>query len=100
MKTLKAGWLFTGGALLGLSIALCTGAGVRTNAILKASPMAATTETQPAAWSRLKVVAYPNGATGFFDTETGIMYVYDADLRNCYLMRQLKSLGDPLLPVR
>jgi len=47
-------------------------------------------------WARLKLVAYPNGATGFFDPDTGIVYVYDSDLRNCYLIRQLQTLGKPM----
>ena len=99
MKTFKAGWLFAGGALFGLSIALCVGAGAKTNAPPKAPPMVAPTEAPKLEWARLKLVGYPNGATGFFDEETGIMYIYDAQLRNCYLMRQLKALGDPTLPV-
>ncbi|MCU0784182.1 MAG: hypothetical protein MUF81_09095 [Verrucomicrobia bacterium] len=99
MKTFKAGWLFAGGALFGLSIALCVGAGTKTNTPPKAPPMAAPTEAQKYAWAHIKLVGYPNGGTGFFDEETGIIYVYDAQLRHCYLMRQVKVLGDPMQPV-
>ncbi len=99
MKTFKTGWLFAGGALFGLSIALCVGAGTKTNATPKAPPLVAPTDAPKSPWSHLKVVGYPNGATGFFDEETGIMYIYDSQLRNCYLMRQLTILGDSTRPV-
>ena len=96
MKTPNAGWLFAWGALFGLAIALCVGATVKTNASPNAPSMVPPTEAQINPWSRLKVVTYPNGGTGFFDTETGIMYIYDAQLRNCYLIRRLNVLGDPM----
>ncbi len=95
MKKFKAGWLFACGALCGVAIALCVGAGVKTNA----SPKTAAADPQQPEWARLKLVGYPNGGTGFFDTETGIIYVYDSDLRTCYLIRRLRALGDPMLPV-
>ena len=52
-------------------------------------------EAQPD-WSRLKVVAYPSGFTGFFDPDTGRLYIYDADLQRCLTIRQLDRLGSPL----
>jgi len=98
MKTLKAGWLFAGGALFGLSVALCVGAGAKTNTPPK-SPVVSTADSPKYEWAHIKLVGYPNGATGFFDEETGIMYVYDSQMRHCYMMRQLKLLGDPTVPV-
>ena len=74
--------MFVLGAIFGLGISLCLGA----------------VEKQAAApdWSRLKVVSYPNGGTGFFDPDSGTIYVYDADLARCYLVRKIGSLGAPL----
>lgn len=82
MKKLNGKWLFGSGAIFGLSIALCLGA----------------VEKQPVAadWSRLKVVSYPNGGTGFFDPDTGTIYVYNSDLTRCYLVRKLGTLGQPM----
>lgn len=82
MKKRNAGWLFGGGAIFGLSIALCLGA------VEKQAP---STD-----WSGLKVVSYPNGGTGFFDPATGTIYVYDSDLSRCYLIRKMGALGQPM----
>ncbi len=84
MKKRNAGLLFICGALFGLSIALCLGA------VEKAK------DAPRKDWSQLKFVAYPNGGTGVFDPETATIYVYDSDLRGCYLIRQLGTLGQPM----
>lgn len=76
------GWLFGLGAIFGLSMALCLGA--------------VDNQAPPPDWSRLKLVAYPNGGTGFFDPSSGIMYVYDSDLNRCYSIRKLSKLGSPM----
>jgi hypothetical protein len=85
MKKRNAGWLFGLGAICGLSVALCLGA---------VDKPVATAPTPD--WSRLKVVSYPNGGTGFFDPDTGTIYVYDSDLVRCYLIRKIGNLGAPL----
>lgn len=85
MKKRKAGWLFTGGALSGLAIALSLGAVEKSKEVPKKN------------WSQLKIVAYPNGGTGVFDPDTATMYVYDSDLRTCYLIRQITTLGQPMV---
>jgi hypothetical protein len=83
MKKRNAGWLFGLGVIFGLSIALCLGAVEK--------------QTAPAVdWSRLKVVGYPNGGTGFFDPDTGTIYVYDSTLDRCYLVRKMWNLGAPM----
>ncbi len=94
MKTRKAGLLFTSGVILGLALALGLGAAQKE----KETP---TKESQPAEmpkpdWTRLKFMAYPNGATGIFDPDTGTFYMYDINLDRCYLTRELVVLGDPL----
>ena len=47
-------------------------------------------------WSGLKIVTYSSGLTGFFDPETGKLYVYDSNMENCFAIRQLVTLGEPL----
>lgn len=83
MKKKNAGLLFAVGALFGLCIALTLGAVEKR-------------EAPPKDWSRLKVVAYPNGGTGFFDPDTATIYVYDSDLARCYLIRKMGTLGQPM----
>lgn len=70
--------------------------------VLALAPFAATRgagqESQPD-WSRLKIVTYPSGLTGFFDPATGKLYVYDSDVDECLMVRQLDRLGAPLTSV-
>ena len=58
-------------------------------------------ETQVAKqdWSRLKIVTYQSGLTGFFDPDSGRLYVYDAHIENCIMVRQLVRLGEPLVRI-
>lgn len=51
-------------------------------------------------WSRLKIVTFASGFTGFFDPETGKFYIYDRDLDKCHSIIQLIKLGDPTITVR
>ena len=102
MKRQNAGLLIAGGAMLGFSLALCLGAIGKTNtpprpAIVSNIATNVVPDLAPRIdWSRLKLAVYPNGGTGFFDPDTGIIYVYDADLKNCYLIQQLTTLGSPM----
>ena len=82
MKNRKLVSTFVCGVLLGLTLALCVGA--------QDKPKKPKSD-----WSRLKVVGYPNG-TGFFDPDTGKMYVYDDRLMGCFITRQLVTLGEPM----
>jgi hypothetical protein len=84
MKKQNSILAFACGALLGVGLMLCIGAAEKETAPPKKD------------WSRLHLVTYPSGTTGFFDSATGMLYLYDADLRNCYLTRQLTALGAPL----
>jgi hypothetical protein len=47
-------------------------------------------------WSDLKIVTYASGLTGFFDPNSGKLYVYDSNLENCFVVRQLIALGKPM----
>jgi hypothetical protein len=94
MKIRKTGLTFVSGVFLGLSLALGLGAVQKT----KEAPAKETqpVETLKPDWARLKFMAYPNGATGIFDPDTGMFYMYDINLDRCYLIRELVALGDPL----
>lgn len=85
MKKSKAGLIFTGGAVLGLLAALCLGAAGKTG------------EAQKTDWSRLKIVTYPSGSTGFFDPDSGRLYLYNANLDRCVSIRELNTLGQPMI---
>lgn len=99
MKSLKPTWMFASGTLFGLALALCLGAAPKTAA--PKAPTPKPPETQPVVarrdWSQLKLIGYPNGATGIFDPATGMFYTYDADLIYCYQIRELNTLGDRLV---
>ncbi|MEO6035986.1 MAG: hypothetical protein ABIQ35_12090 [Verrucomicrobiota bacterium] len=83
MKSSNGGLLLIIGALFGLCVALTVGA-------------VESKDAPPKDWSRLKVIAYPNGGTGFFDPDTATIYVYDSDLSRCYLIRKIGTLGQPM----
>ena len=83
MKTKLMALTLTCGVLLGFLVAAGLGAMEKPKDLPKKD------------WSRLQIVAYPNGGTGFFDPDSGTLYVYDSELRQCYLVRQLINLGDP-----
>jgi len=88
MRIPKSIGLFLSGTLGGLALALCVAATGKPEASPKPD------------WSRLKMVSYPSGATGFFDPDNGRLYLYDGNLRNCYQIRELRALGDPMNFIR
>ena len=51
-------------------------------------------------WSQLKIVTYRSGLTGFFDPRGGKLYVYDANVEQCLMIRQLDELGKPMKRVK
>lgn len=67
------------------------------------------TRTQPPAqtgsapapkFDHLRFIAYPNGFTGVFDTTDGMFYLYDTNLLNAPIARQLTKPGEPMKRVR
>jgi hypothetical protein len=50
--------------------------------------------------SRLQIVSYASGLTGFFDAASGKLYLYDANAQNCVAIRQLVEPGKPMKRVR
>jgi hypothetical protein len=84
MKKKNAVGLVVGGMLLGVCLTLCIGA-------------AEDSRKEP---SRLQIVTYPTGTTGIFDPDKGRLYLYDINLANCILIREIATLGAPMKQVR
>lgn len=62
-----------------------------------------TTGAQPRLFMKfenVEVVTYASGLTGFFDRETGVLYVYDSQWNKCMSMRRLDKLGSPMVNLR
>lgn len=91
MKTRKAALLFAVGLIAGISLTLCVAAGEK---------IAKPVETSSTDWSRLKTMTFPNGVTGLLDPATGRIYLYDINLVNCYAVRELRELGEPMIRIR
>ena len=51
-------------------------------------------------WSHVQVVTYASGLTGFFDTKTGRLYLYDANVEQPFIIREIDELGKPLKRIR
>jgi hypothetical protein len=115
VKKQNAALLFLCGILLGISLTLCVGAGAQQpppgkaavpppkSAIPPKPPEQATpvTATPPRHdWSKLKTMTFSTGVMGFFDPDTGRIYMYDVNLENCYSIREMTELGEPMRRVR
>ncbi len=50
----------------------------------------------PLGFAGVQVITYSNGQTGFFEKETGTLYLYDAALKNCIGVRKISRLGEAL----
>ncbi|MBK5094842.1 MAG: hypothetical protein JJE32_04100 [Deltaproteobacteria bacterium] len=50
--------------------------------------------------SKLQIVSYASGLTGFFDAVSGKLYLYDANAQNCVAIRQLVEPGEPMKRLR
>jgi hypothetical protein len=61
-------------------------------------PLSHAQERAPQAqmFASVEPVSYISGMTGFFDRNTGMMYVYDINMEKCVFIRQLGKLGDPM----
>jgi hypothetical protein len=55
---------------------------------------------QAPAFPQLEMVTYISGMTGFFDRNTGMIYVYDINLEKIVFVRQLVRPGDPLKKIQ
>lgn len=51
-------------------------------------------------FDHLRFFTYSNGATGVFDTTDGMLYLYDTNLLNAPIARQLVKPGEPMKRVK
>lgn len=94
MNKQKAGLILICGMVLGAVLILCAGV-PDTSRQQSDLPAAAGPD-----WSRLKIVTYSSGVTGFFDPDTGKLYLYDTNMRNCFSIHQLTALGKPMIELK
>ena len=45
-------------------------------------------------WSKVEIVGYGSGMTGFFNRADGCFYLYDQKLDRCVLRRRFVKLGE------
>ncbi|MGD0654772.1 MAG: hypothetical protein ABSA16_10545 [Thermoguttaceae bacterium] len=51
-------------------------------------------------FGQMQAVPYISGLTGFFDRNTGMMYVYDVNMDKCLFIRQLVKPGEPMRKIQ
>ncbi len=56
--------------------------------------------TGVAGFSHVQVITYASGLTGFFDTTSGMLYIYDSSLEKCVFIRKINKLGDAMQHLR
>ena len=61
---------------------------------------AAAQQPEQKSWSHVQVVTYASGLTGFFDTKSGKLYLYDGNLDQPIVIRELDELGKPLKRIK
>ncbi len=66
----------------------------------KSQPPAQPSSAPAPKFEHLRFIAYPNGSTGVFDTTDGMLYLYDTNLLNAPIARQLVKPGEPMKRVR
>ena len=62
--------------------------------------LSGTTAAQPrpaVRFENVQVFSYTSGVTGFFDRETGTLYVYDKTWNKCVEIRRVNQLGAPMV---
>jgi hypothetical protein len=64
-------------------------------AILVFTAWARDDDAPPHDWSKLKIVPFTMGQIGFFDPDTGKLYIYETNGK-CRGISQLTELGEPL----
>jgi len=98
MKKQNTILLFLGGAILGISLTLCLGAAGKPDA-RKADESAEKSAT-PRDYSKITFLRYENGTTAIWDAESSRIYLYDANLVNCYAIREVKEWGQPMMRIK
>ncbi len=65
--------------------------------------LSGTTDAQPRLFMKfenVEVFTYASGLTGFFNRETGVLYIYDSRWDKCTSIRRLDKLGSPMVNLR
>jgi len=66
----------------------------------KTASVAKAPAPQPVDFSKVQMVTLKdNSGVGFFDPETGTVYIYDASLSKCVAIKKLKALGEPTITI-
>ncbi len=65
----------------------------------KSKTQAPTTSSQ-VRYDNIRIFTYANGLTGIFDTNDGMIYLYDSNLERPLFSRQLVKPGEPMKRVR
>jgi hypothetical protein len=78
-------------------IALFVGAAVIAAMVFLHSPSSAQQPKEPD-FSHVQIVTYASGMTGFFDSQTGKLYIYDSNWSQCLWAYKLARLGEPMQP--
>ena len=55
---------------------------------------------QPVGFPNVMPFVTPSGLVGLFDQKDGKMYLYDANLEECFMISQVNTLGEPLTRVK
>jgi hypothetical protein len=63
-------------------------------------PSSIAQDNQPQMQPQLEVFTYSTGLTGFYDRNTGLLYLYDTNIEKCTCIRQLVRLGEPMKKLR
>ncbi|MGB2601624.1 MAG: hypothetical protein WBD00_02195 [Candidatus Omnitrophota bacterium] len=51
-------------------------------------------------FTKLEILVYPSGLTGFFDRETGKLYIYDTRSVDCIMIRQMTKPGKAMKVIK
>jgi hypothetical protein len=78
-------------------VVLCIAAAVIAAIVFLHSSSSAQQQKEPD-FSHVQIVTYASGMTGFFDSQTGRLYIYDNNWSQCLWAYKLTKLGEPMQP--
>ena len=47
----------------------------------------------------LQIFSYASGLTGIYDRDDKMLYIYDSNLKKCFLKRKIDKLGEDLMEI-
>ena len=50
-------------------------------------------------FENLQIFSYTSGLTGIYDLDDKTLYIYDSNLKKCFLKRRIDKLGDDLVEI-